>query len=364
MASPTIDFSHYLHQRVRVTGDHLEIETARVPVSERLDCGAAIGAVPAQAIANASEHYTRLTNGKCQPQLAALIFEATRQPRALDFYFPLTKLLTKTEQPDFDQLVQSIVQQPNFDLRLIGEYGNNLAAQMPAGVAHLVAGHLAEIFFYRRDILERFLSAPRHIRLYATPWAFERDGGQAGGDYHADRETLQLVLSRLFEGFYEARPGVAPFLHEFGHMLDFFDAGKGRMGRSEGLLPGLSPQDGAVYTPHARKLFLKGKRLELERYLLRYRGQAKAADPLPIGHPYVFQNDTEFAAGYFEMFFRNPNYFAAQNADLYQAYVALFGYDPRPAWKEDFPFYVNENRNFYLTSGQKPWPPNLNAPES
>jgi hypothetical protein len=352
------DFNLHRHHRVQISGAELEIGPSRVRREETLECGEALGAIPVQAIAHAVEHYTRLTNGQCQPQFAALVFEATRPPRALDFYFPLTQILTQKEQPAFDQLVQSIIQQPNFDLRLMGDWGT-LTAQMPAGVAQLVAGHLAEIFFYRRDILERFLSAPRHIWLYATPWAFERDGGQAGGDYHADRETLQLVLSRLFEGFYEPMPGVAPFLHEFGHMLDFFDAGKGRMGRSEGLLPGLSPKDGAVYTPHARKLFLKGKQLELDRYLLRYRGQAKADDPLPIGHPYVFQNDTEFAAGYFEMFFRNPNYFAAQNADLYQAYVELFGYDPRQAWKEDFPFYVNENRNFYLTSGQKPWKPNL-----
>src|SRR6185503_2622015 len=101
-------------------------------------------------------------------------------------------------------------------------------------------------------------------------------------------------------GFYGATPGVAPFLHEFGHMLDFFDAGTGRMGRSEGLLPGLSPADGVIYTPLARQLFLRGKRLELERYLHRSRSR-DAGDRLPIGHPYVFQNDTEFIAGYFEM---------------------------------------------------------------
>jgi len=358
-APPKIDFSYSPHQRVRINGDHLEIGSYRVPLSENLECGSSIGAVPARSLAQVLENYARLTGGECQPQLAALIFEATRQSRALDFYFPITKMLTKRELTGFDQLMRQIVPHPHFDLQLIGEGRANLTAHLPHGAAHLVAGHLAEIFFYRRDILERFLAAPRHFRLYATPWAFEQDGGQAGGTYQADRETLQLVLARLFEGFYGETPGVAPFLHEFGHMLDFFDAGRGAMGRSYGLLPGLSPQDGAVYTPSARKLFLKGKRLELERYLRRYWGQAKAGDPLPIGHPYVFQNDTEFAAGYFEMFFRNPNYFAAQNPDLYQAYVELFGYDPRRGWKEDFPFYINENRNFYLASGQRPWPPNL-----
>ena len=61
------------------------------------------------------------------------------------------------------------------------------------------------------------------------------------------------------------------------------------------------------------------------------------------------------------MFFRNPNYFAAQNQDLYTSFVELFGYDPRKAWNQDFPFYVNENRNFYL-SGQKPLKPGLNMP--
>jgi len=67
------------------------------------------------------------------------------------------------------------------------------------------------------------------------------------------------------------------------------------------------------------------------------------------------------AAGYFEMFFRNPNYFASQNQDLYTAFVELFGYDPRNAWKQDFPFYIDQNRTFYL-SGQRPWTPHLTIP--
>ena len=79
------------------------------------------------------------------------------------------------------------------------------------------------------------------------------------------------------------------------------------------------------------------------------------ADPLPIGHPYVFQNDTEFCAGYFEMFFRNPHHLAAHNPDLHAAYAALFGYDPRRCWPQDFPFYIEQNQAFYR-SGQRPWP--------
>jgi Mlc titration factor MtfA (ptsG expression regulator) len=77
----------------------------------------------------------------------------------------------------------------------------------------------------------------------------------------------------------------------------------------------------------------------------------------------VFQNDGEFVAGYLEMFFRNPHYFAAQNPDLFSAYMELFGYDPRKAWKQDFPHYVRANKSFYA-SGEIPPKPGLTIPES
>ena len=143
-------------------------------------------------------------------------------------------------------------------------------------------------------------------------------------------------------------------------MLDAFDAGAGSMKRGEGLYPGLRISDGEIFTPRARELFIKGKRLELTRYLSRQTGDF--SQPIPIGHPYVFQNDGEFLAGYLEMFFRNPHYFAAQNADLFMAYVELFGYDTRRAWPEDFPHYVNVNRNFY-NSGQTPPKTRLTIPK-
>ncbi|MEP6984765.1 MAG: hypothetical protein ABI970_04155, partial [Chloroflexota bacterium] len=71
------------------------------------------------------------------------------------------------------------------------------------------------------------------------------------------------------------------------------------------------------------------------------------------GHPYVFQNNSEFIAGYLEMFFRNPHYFATQNPSLYSSFQLLFKQDPRDYWQADFPFYVEQNRAFYK-SGQRP----------
>jgi hypothetical protein len=220
-----------------------------------------------------------------------------------------------------------------------------------------VAGHIAELFFYRQDILDALLRTPRHIWFYTTPEAFAKDGGIAAGCFNPQRGCLQLVLSRLYEGFNAKTPGVLPFLHEFGHLLDHADVGHSGPGAATGLYPGLRPADGPIYSPQARDLFLQGKRLELERYLRLCDG-APPTDPLPIGHPYVFQNDGEFAAGYLEMFFRNPHYFAAQNPTLYEGYQRLFQQDPRQFWPQDFPFYVQQNRSFYQ-SGQRPARPGL-----
>lgn len=278
--------------------------------------------------------------------------------REMNRYFPITNMLAETEIDEFHQLILHIAEHHNFDLQLISENKNNLT-EIPNAVRYLIAGHLAEIFFYRKNILEKFLSQPRHFQIYTTPESFHQDGGVAGGCYNPSRESIQLVMSRLFEGYQNSTPEVCPFLHELGHMLDCFDAGTGSMKRSEGLYPGLNPKDGDLYNPLARDLFIKGKRLELDRYLALERGDFSA--PVPIGHPYVFQNDGEFAAGYLEMFFRNPHYFAKQNIDLFNAYVELFGYDTRKVWKEDFPHYVNANRKFYL-SGQKPSKTRLTIP--
>jgi hypothetical protein len=361
--SPENSFTTYCNQAVKVIGNNIDIGGHSFSRSENLNCGERLGMVPIEQIAQIVEHYNHLTHGEYNPQLAALICAITGNPRALDSYFPIVSVLDEIEIRDFYAFIQDLTQHPGLDLQLWGENRTNLTDQMQSDVSQLVAGHLAEIFFYRRDILERFLTQPRHIWLYVTPRAFVDDGGQAGGDYDPETESLQLVLSRLVEGFYGPTPGVAPFLHEFGHMLDAFDAGTGRMGHGDGLLPGLSPNDGPIYTPRARELFIRGKRIELERYLIRYRSKSRTMDPLPIGHPYVFQNDAEFAAGYFEMFFRNPHYFAEQNPVLFDGYVELFRYDSRRAWKQDFQFYINQNRDFYLSGIERPWKPGITIPD-
>ena len=116
----------------------------------------------------------------------------------------------------------------------------------------------------------------------------------------------------------------------------------------------MRPDEGEIYVPKARALFLKGKALEMERYA--YLQEHDYADDaaLPIGHPYVFQNNTEFIAGYFEMFLRNPHYFAQQNPDLYESFVLTFGQDPRKVWATDFSLYIEQNQGFYKGEKRPP----------
>jgi hypothetical protein len=323
-----------------------------------IDFGTPFGEFPVPTLRGEVETRRHLTSDQWQPQLAAYVFVLSRKPQAMNGYFPLTKSLDKSQRLAFHKLIVEIAQYPTLDIRLIGENTVDRTDQMPPDVGFLVAGHLAEIFFFRRDILDAFFKTQKRFWLYTTLRAYADHGGVAGGMFNSSNGAIQLVLNRLYEGFFAQTPGVAPFLHELGHMLDHFHTSESRLGRPTGLLPGLHLDDGNLYSAEAYNRFNRGKRIELERYLNWHHRTAKTDDPLPIGHPYVFQNDGEFIAGYFEMFFRNPHYFAELNPDLYTAFSRLFRQDPCRFWREDFPFYIQQNRDFYL-SGKTPPAPNL-----
>lgn len=311
---------------------------------EILDCGVPAGAVPATDVLAAIQDLDSLTGATWHPPLAAVLYRLTRTPSLLDRWFPLASALTQEERAIFYREVERVGRHPGLDMRLIGEDRLNLTPRLPEDARAIVATHLVEIFFYRPDILASFLARPRHILLYPTSRAFSQDGGVAGGDYDPANERMQLGLSRLYEGFYGDVPGVAPFVHELGHMLDCMAVGTDRRELCAGLLPGLRRSDGDLFTPEARSQFLAGKRVEGERYRRCRRGDD--AEP-PVGHPYVFQSDGEFVAGHLELFFRTPHYFGAQSPILYGSLVSLLGQDPRRALARDFAFYVQENRKAY-----------------
>lgn len=292
-----------------------------------------------------------------KPQFAALLFDVSAHPIALQHYFPLFRALDAGGRASFFGLVRDLIAHPGLRLKF---WDGEQQVSPPPSMLMIPAGHIAEVFFFRRDILERFLAAPRTINIYMNTASYGRAGGVAGGCFDLASESIKLVAHRLYEGFYQATPGVAPFLHEFGHMLDSFDVHSVTLLPGKGFLPGMRVEDGGIFTPEAREGFLRGKRIEWERYegcrLYRRR------DMIPIGHPYVFQNDGEFIAGYLEMFFRNPHYFKEMNPALYSGFATLFRQDPCTLWEQDFGFYVQANRAVYLDGAGSIPPPGITTP--
>lgn len=326
-------------------GASLRIGSRQIPADHMLR----IAGFPPVAVAELAEwtaRYKSLTGAMNPAQLPAILFDATGDPWPLEHFFPLARPLSDPLRGEFFARVADLAAHPHLDLRLMGERRRDLTAQMPPSTRWLIAGHILEILGQRRDVLDAFLAQPRHIRLYTAPAAFADDGGVAGGDYDPAHERIQLDLSRLFEGFGGQMPGVAPFVHEFGHMLDAFDPASGHMGTGRGLLPGLSPSDGPLFDADARRLFVAGKAIEARRYSVRAHGGA-SDEPLPLGHPYVFQNDGEFIAGYLELYFRTPNRFFRLNPEFFAAFAQVLRCDPRPVWREDFSYYVTENEAAY-----------------
>ena len=335
----------------------LHVGDRHIQADDELDFNDGHGGISARHLYDAAQHLRQITGSTCQPQMAYYLFSITRRAVYLASYFPLVNSLDKSARRRFHETVSRVMQHSGFDLCLLDSQQHDRSPELPA-LVYLVAGQITELFFYRQDILDKLLEGTTSIWLYTDAAAFKADGGVAGGCYNPQIGCLQMVVSRVFEGFNQPTPGVAPLLHEFGHLLDFFNAASGSAGESSsGWLPGMRESDGAIYSPDARAAFIKGKRLEMERYD-RQVDKPDGTEPLPIGHPYVFQNNSEFVAGYMELFFRSPHHFAAQNADLYNSFEVLFGQDPRRYWAVDFPFYIEQNRAFYR-SGQRPNPSGL-----
>lgn len=355
----TCSFEQIAHLPVQRSYRSLRIGTQSIALDQQIELGE-YGTIEVPKLADALHAHEQITNGRCYAQFAALAYSAGAE-QALSFYFPLTNALSEQQRPEFFRLIRRILSKAQLNIRLIGAKKRDISQQLPSDTRALIAGHLAELFFYRQDILEQLLQQALNFLLYPDMAAFQADGGVSGGNFTPSRQAIQLLVSRLYEGFNQAQPGTAPFLHEFGHMLDYFHPHNPRISKSRGFLPGMLPEDGAIYTPQARQQFIAGKRLELQRYL-RYHHQPQNGSPQPIGHPYVFQNDSEFIAGYLEMFFRNPHYFAQQNPELFQGFALLFRQDPRQAWQQDYQTYVQANQQFYRGS-QSVRQPGLHIPE-
>ncbi len=342
-----MQFDDIRHCRVQPVQGRIRIGEREYDPGDSLKLNAPFGSIPVQALADALKPYTLLSGGECQPQAAILLYQASGRIEALTHYFPLLRILDDQQRIEFHSRLQQLA--GSYELRVVmkGLPEGAPFSGVPEGVRLIVAGHILEVLFFKPEMLARFFKDRRSFWVYPTLKAFREGGGSGGGNYHPVLRCIRLYMQRFFEGFYGSMPGQAPFLHEFGHMLEHFNSRRGMMLLGTRLLPGMLESDGSLYNPEARTLFLEGKRIEKERYQAWNLSAGAGGGQMPLGNPYVFQSDGEFIAGYFEMFFRNPHTFADKNITLYRAFERLFGWDPRQAWEQDFDAYVRSNRLVY-----------------
>lgn len=342
-----MQFDDIRHCRVTPSQGRIRIGEREYDLDGSLRLNAPFGTIPVQALSDVLKPYTLLSGGECQPQAAILVYQVSGRIEALAHYFPILRILDDRQKVEFHARLQQLA--GSYGLRVVmkGLPENAPRTETPEGLRILAAGHILEVFFFRQDMLARFFKSRRSFWVYPDRKAYQAAGGAGGGTYHPVLRCIRLYMQRFFEGFYGAMPGAAPFLHEFGHMLEHFNSRKGLMLLGTRLLPGMLESDGTLFNPEARTLFLEGKRLEKERYQAWHLRSGADPGPMPIGNPYVFQSDGEFIAGYFEMFFRNPHAFADKNITLYRAFERLFGWDPRQAWDQDFDAYIRSNRMAY-----------------
>jgi hypothetical protein len=309
-----------------------------------IDLGETFGRVSRDDLYAAAERFRSQGYATETPQLAFLAFALTRNVATLNHYFFLSRGLDDISMRRFYARAAQIGMHDHLQVSVFDDQGTEI--DLPE-IRFLIACHLTEIFYGSPEILDWLLRVKCRFLFYKTQKAYADAGGVGGGCYRPDKNAIQMLLSRLFEGYSEKEPGVAPLLHELGHMLDHSSG-------ALGLLPRMNARQKVIFDADMRDLFTRGKQIEAGRYELLRLGKAHRGMPVPIGGPYTLSNNGEFIAGYVEMFFRNPHYFEKNNATLYEAFRRVFNIDPRAFWKRDFQRYINENRDAYARKNSLP----------
>ncbi len=276
--------------------------------------------------------------------LAALVFQVSKELTSLGHFFPLIRTLNDTQRSEFRTRLNALLQSPNIAITYTSQTG---VTATPLIMRVMVIGQILSCFWGRPEIIDALQGTKPHIALYSDRLAYERAGGVGGGCYLPLDHRIMLEANRLFEGFYTPIPNVSPFLHEFGHMLDGTHMRLNHLPHCHGRMPMMRNVD--------ISLWQKAKNNEFQCYLAWYHQRPPSNGHMPLGHPYVFQNDGEFLAGHWEMFWRNPHAMNQQSPHLFEAFKSYVNQDPRVSLAHDYMGYVEGNRAFYQ-SGQQPWP--------
>lgn len=276
--------------------------------------------------------------------LAALIFQASKEFTCLAHFFPLLRSCSDETRGSFRQDLNALLQRPELQIVYVTDNGPIPA---PLVLRVLVSAQILCCFWQRKAVIELLMRSKPSVHLFANHALYTRAGGVGGGCYSVESHRIMLEASRMFEGFFTLHPNVSPFLHEFGHMLDGTHMRTHQLPHCQGRMPGMD-------ATHIQQWRL-AKATEYALYMAWYHHRPPTHGQTPIGHPYVFQNDGEFLAGHWEMFWRNPHSMAAMSPALFSAFVAYTNQDPRTSLAEDYMGYVRDNVRFYH-SGAQPWP--------
>jgi hypothetical protein len=279
--------------------------------------------------------------------LAGLVFQVSKELTSLGHFFPLIHILDSTQRSEFRTRLNTLLQNNNMNITYTTATG---VITPPLIMRVLVLGQIISCFWGRPEIIDALQRTVPSIALYADRQHYERAGGVGGGCYLPHEHRIMLESNRLFEGFYTPIPNVSPFLHELGHMLDGTHMRLERLPHCYGRMPLMRPIDVSLWQ--------KAKQREVHCYAAWYHQRPPANGQMPIGHPYVFQNDGEFLAGHWEMFWRNPHTMAQMTPHVFTAFYTYVNQDPRDWLSHDYTGYVDGNRAFYQ-SGQQPWPSEL-----
>lgn len=276
--------------------------------------------------------------------LAGLVFQVSKELTSLGHFFPLIRTLDASQRTLFRTRLNALLQSSDISITYHTQSGRG---STPIILRVVVLGQIVSCFWGRPELIEALQRTQPSVALYTDHQSYRSDGGVGGGCYLPHEHRMMLEANRLFEGFYTPIPNVSPFLHEFGHMLDGTHMRLNHLPHCQGRMPLMREHD-IVLWQHA-------KDYEYRCYTAWYHRRPPADGTMPLGHPYVFQNDGEFLAGHWEMFWRNPHAMAQQTPHLFDTFKYYVNQDPRTSLAHDYLGYVDGNRAFYQ-SGQQPWP--------
>lgn len=286
--------------------------------------------------------YQRLeAAGISRPPLSVLLAEHTPALQILQHFVPLLAHLHGAQRQQFLTILNHVGNDKRLRIHLHRAHAERAPAQW---LRLSITLQLTCCFWARPDVLAEVLTHQPTVALFPSQADYQGAGGVGGGCYVPDRHIIMLVTDRLCEGYRTAVPSVSPLLHELGHLLDGTSMRQHGWQSPRGELPCMS-----VAQRHA---WYQAKRHEVTTY--QHWQAHRDATTVPFGHPYVFQTDGEFLAGYWELFWRSPRLLQQHAPDVYAVFAEYVQFDVQRNQPADYTGYHVANQQCYAR-GERHW---------